>query len=126
METIVKRCTRCRTPFDDGWVEHKRLCRMCTGIHYQSATRARRLVRQAVIDGTLTRPERCDICDEIPPQMADGRPQIGAHHAYGYSQPLKVWWLCRRCNGLLRGEKYHRGQVSMQEAKLVIRDFRSN
>ena len=52
-------------------------------------TRARRLLRTAVLNGSIREPERCEACEGI------GR--VEAHHA-DYSKPLEVAWLCVRCH----------------------------
>lgn len=42
-------------------------------------------VQTAIRNGTLIRPNRCEICPEV---------KIEAHHS-DYSKPLEVRWLCR-------------------------------
>ncbi len=51
--------------------------------------RAGWLLRRAVKDGRLVRPEACLKCGR--------RGRVEAHHA-DYSKPLDVEWLCRKCH----------------------------
>lgn len=59
--------------------------------------KARRLVRTAIAQGKLIRPEVCEKCGKAPGKAIDGRPKIHAHH-HDYSKPLDVEWLCARCH----------------------------
>lgn len=58
---------------------------------------AYRLVREALGDGRLVRPERCDNCGGAPKT----HPGIIAHHPRGYEgdAALDVEWLCPVCHG---------------------------
>lgn len=53
--------------------------------------RCRTQVRQALCDGVLVRPDKCDRCPT--------RCKPDAHHE-DYSKPLEVEWLCDQCHGL--------------------------
>jgi len=52
--------------------------------------RARTAVGNALRDGKLTKPDRCQRCGEA-------RPVEGHHH--DYSKPVEVEWICRLCHG---------------------------
>jgi ribosomal protein S27AE len=47
------------------------------------------LVRGALLDGVLTRPQECSECKKPSPVIA--------HHD-DYAKPLEVRWLCRQCH----------------------------
>lgn len=52
-------------------------------------SKARSLVRTALRNGSLIRPDKCSECNkECIPE---------AHH-YDYSKPLEVEWLCKQCH----------------------------
>jgi hypothetical protein len=53
---------------------------------------ARMLLNRAVKRGDITKPNRCEECDQ--------EIRLTAHHD-DYSQPLKVRWLCYECHGKL-------------------------
>jgi hypothetical protein len=59
--------------------------------------RAYRMVRTAVKNGALVRPDGCSRCGRVPGPASDGRSQIHAHHE-DYSRPLDVVWLCAACH----------------------------
>lgn len=54
--------------------------------------RARRAVREAILNGTLVRPAACSACGTAGP--------VQGHHWRGYepSAWLNVQWLCNRCH----------------------------
>lgn len=71
--------------------------------------------------GELTRPFNCELCDKLCISSYTGLGTTFAHHACGYNNPFDVWWICIRCNNVLRGEKWHSGQVSKKEARQYIK-----
>ncbi len=54
-------------------------------------TRARHMVREAVLAGIVVRPRACQDCGRTDERL-------DAHHP-DYSKPLDVMWLCRPCHG---------------------------
>lgn len=74
------------------------------------------LVRSAVENGTLTRPEQCEICNKKP--IEQNTRAIVAHHHNGYDDPLNVWFVCRSCNGLL---DRHDGSLDKEQAKVYVK-----
>lgn len=54
---------------------------------------ARRKLRNEVQKGRITKPSRCEDCQNPKEQR-----QLHGHHA-DYSKPLDVRWLCARCHG---------------------------
>lgn len=67
-------------------------------LKWPEKSRARRLVRDAIKRGTLSRPTTCAECGENPGTGTDGRSLIHAHHVNGYDKPLDVQWLCAACH----------------------------
>lgn len=77
----------------------------------------------AINQGVLIRPDTCELCGDkpTPTTYKKGgkivtRPSIEAHHWNGHQHPLDVWFVCRECNKLLRGDKFHNGTVSKEQA----------
>lgn len=62
---------------------------------YKEKFLARQAVNTAVKKGSIKKPECC--------QMCDGDEDLQAHHI-DYSQPLKVYWLCRACHSKAHGK----------------------
>lgn len=58
---------------------------------------AQMLVRSALKNGTLIRPNNCETCGKKPKPFRDGRSGINAHHN-DYNKPLDVTWLCATCH----------------------------
>ena len=58
---------------------------------------AYRIVRSAIKNGVLIRPEKCARCGVIPRRGTDGRSMIHGHHA-DYNIPLDVEWICAWCH----------------------------
>ncbi len=120
-------CERCGelTPFRprQGPGAHKfyeNICDKCRIELRVGSRRAMGEVAKAIKKGHLVRPDRCEICQNIPGPMSNGRSQIVAHHADGHEHPLKIWWLCHHCNQQLKGYKYHCGQVSFDQARAIL------
>jgi hypothetical protein len=59
--------------------------------------RAYSLVRSALKNGVLVRPDTCQKCGDKPQKASDGRSKIHAHH-HDYDKPLDVEWLCSKCH----------------------------
>lgn len=58
--------------------------------------KARAAVREAVHNGTLHKPKRCQTCQKkCPPKLLSG------HHHQGYEDALNVVFLCHRCHAIL-------------------------
>ena len=68
--------------------EYDRRRRLYPG--FQRVRRARSAVRIAVANGTIIKPDCCEICNKE-------HSQIEAHHE-DYSKPLSVVWVCSRCH----------------------------
>lgn len=64
--------------------------------------KARRLLRDAVISGTITKPKTCSNCSKVVPAN-----RIHGHHE-DYSKPLSVHWLCAVCHA-----NVHLGRISL-------------
>lgn len=71
-------------------------------------------VAKALKDGRLIKPNQCELCD--------GESFLVGHHWKGYDGPdaIDVLWVCRGCNIILRGRKYHNGSVSKEESRAVV------
>jgi len=97
-----------------------------------TAKRAHTLVKQAIDDGKLTRPDRCELCgcnaaewEAIPWRKKLGRKfRIYAHHWRGYEYPLDVWWVCQPCNWKLR--KKHDGMLIKEDAQELVGKWDAN
>jgi hypothetical protein len=63
--------------------------------HTDPKERARGVLRAAVGQGKVQKPDACQSCRKQP-----GRAQIHGHHHNGYANPLDVLWLCSYCHGL--------------------------
>ncbi len=56
--------------------------------------KTREALRNAVKDGSILKPDRCQRCNK-----KDIKSRIHGHH-HDYSKPLEVEWLCSECHGL--------------------------
>jgi len=56
--------------------------------------RAHRLLRKAVLDGKIVKPQACVQCREQKPLVA---------HHHDYSKPTDVHWICRKCHAIEHG-----------------------
>jgi len=88
---------------------------------------AQQAISQAVEEGRLIRPEACELCGEVPDPILVGkfagsfyRTSIFAHHWNGYDHPLDVWFICRACDGKLRGPECHNGSINKEEARRIV------
>jgi hypothetical protein len=70
---------------------------------FPEKVRARHKVRNAVRDGRLTKPDRCEDCGR-----SSSTRELHAHHD-DYSKPMEVRWLCPSCHG-----KEHRSLDSLE------------
>lgn len=68
--------------------------------------RAHRLVHKAKQAGQLVPLTSCELC-------GNSAQKIRAHHWRGYGYPLDVWWICCRCNALI---KEHDGSLTKEQA----------
>jgi hypothetical protein len=50
---------------------------------------ARKMVKDAIKSGVISKPNKCEVCHETKP--------VEAHHNY-YDEQLIVLWLCRKCH----------------------------
>jgi len=71
---------------------------------------ASRRVNQAIRKGTLTRKDNCEVCYRTC--------KTHAHHWNGHSKFFDVWWICQRCNNILKGK--HNGDVDLVGARKII------
>lgn len=69
--------------------------------------RARRILRNAIMAGRITKPDYCVVCG-----CKRSARQLHGHHT-DYSKPLDVLWVCSTCHG-----KFHRIQ---DEARALLR-----
>ncbi len=70
---------------------------MSTRARDPRASSCHRIVRQAIKNGDLVRPDRCSKCGHAPGLSKAGSPMIHGHHD-DYSKPLDVQWLCPKCH----------------------------
>lgn len=89
--------------------------------------RARSAVQSAVTRREIARPDSCELCGL---KMSDynshgGKGRIVAHHWAGYDpeNELNVWWVCSSCNVILKGPKFHRGEVSREAARALVASY---
>ena len=68
--------------------KNKRLCKAWRG-RFPERQKAEHLVRTALAQGKLVRPDVCEDCGETA--------KVHGHHD-DYSKPLEVRWLCRSCH----------------------------
>lgn len=61
---------------------------------------ARNKLRQAVYDGRVLRPLKCERCNQLGGFAKDGRSLIQADHHHGYENDhaLNIWWICKSCD----------------------------
>lgn len=88
--------------------------------------KAHQKVKMAVEQGELIRPDICELCGAQPNDIVangDSIQALVAHHWNSYDHPLDVWWVCRRCNSILSGPKYHSGKINKKQAKSVIASY---
>lgn len=91
-------------------------------------TKAGSMIQYATKSGKMKRPDICEVCGCNVVEMNELRNQYGiaekvlilAHHWKGYEYPLDVWWICSRCNALLR---IHDGSLSLEDARETIGKF---
>jgi hypothetical protein len=81
------------------------------------ARRAYAAVNRAVKAGKLKKPTACQTCNRNCKHV-----RLSGHHHRGYDFPLDVWWICQRCNSLLR--KCHSGYLSIDTARNMVNNFR--
>ena len=61
--------------------------------------RARVLLGQAVRQGFIKVPNRCEMCNKIPKPFKTKRRPLRADHYMGYDLPLVVKFICVGCDG---------------------------
>ena len=64
---------------------------------HSDKAKARSILSNAVIAGSVIRPLNCSVCGIEPLPMRDGRSALQAHH-HDYTKPLDVQWLCSPCH----------------------------
>lgn len=84
---------------------------------------ARKKVLQAIQNGDLARPNKCENCGDIPGLNSLGRASLHAHHHLGPSKPLAVRWLCPPCHSKVDAGRQKRGEHHAN-AKLTTKDVR--
>jgi hypothetical protein len=90
---------------------------MKTNQEKKMSGRAHVAVNRAVKAGKLIKPTSCQTCNRTCKHI-----RLGGHHHRGYDFPLDVWWICQRCNSLLR--KRHDGSLSIDTARNMVNNFR--
>jgi hypothetical protein len=75
--------------------------------------RAYRMVKIAIKDGILVKPDECELCGK--------ESHLHGHHWDGYNNPLKVIWLCPTCHHMAhgRGKGMVEGKRWMYAAKIA-------
>ncbi len=89
---------------------------------------AHQKVKKAITRGELERSDICELCGKSPDPIEvygrDGeinyRHPIFAHHWNGHKNALDVWWICQTCNAQLRGDEFHCGQITKEEARQIL------
>ena len=72
---------------------------------------ANRRLSQAVKNGTVEKKGTCEICGVIPTKTV-------GHHYLGYDNFYAVWWICPRCNQILRNR--HDGSLDLASAYRIV------
>lgn len=75
--------------------------------------RAYARLRRAVAAGKIIKPDNCQLCGRGCKHI-----RISGHHHRGHEHALDVWWICQRCNNLLKFK--HDGRLTFSEAKLMV------
>ena len=118
-------CERCGIKCEDT-DSHRfdHMCKHCRWAYYKLKSQAQSAITKATKEGILTRPDKCELCGSTPgtltirkPKGAEQRTLIEAHHANGYESPLDIWWICRSCNQKMKGYRFHRGNLTRQQAR---------
>lgn len=126
-------CPKCNKVAQNGY------CPTCDydfqAEYARKQSKATTLVSKAIAAGQLIRPDTCELCSVSPggpsldqpkevwwAQRSQTNKRIMGHHWRGYDDDavLDLWWICASCNVILRGQKYHNGSVSKEEARAVI------
>lgn len=77
----------------------------------KASDHAQNIFEQALEDGLLQRPDRCERCQKKPKPFKDGRSAIQGHHP-DYNKPLEVMWLCQSCH-----HEWHRVNSPIEEVR---------
>ena len=75
--------------------------------------RAYQAVRMALADGTLVKPDKCELCRKVN--------HLHGHHWNGYSNPLDVVWLCPTCHHSVHGRGQHK--VELVSVLYILRNM---
>lgn len=67
--------------------------------------KARDKLNKLKAKGFIVAPSRCSSCGHRPRYGRDGRKLLHGHHYKGYSNPLKVAWLCIDCHAKMRRQR---------------------
>ena len=120
---IVRLCSKCKTWLPLECFHHcntakrkkHRQCRWCRyhvslkkrtfppgsrGKQDQHKLWARSILRQAVANGKISKPSKCEKCKQEYPKV-----RIHGHHLNGYSDPFDVIWLCHWCHMKVGADK---------------------
>lgn len=67
----------------------------------KAKNKARHAVKYALINGSLKRPNNCEMCNELDKPLKGGRSGLRADHYLGYEKEnyLKVKFICLKCDG---------------------------
>lgn len=80
-------------------------------------------VRTALKNGVLSRPSRCERCNQPSPLGSDGRSTIHAHH-HDYAKPLEIEWICVKCHRketpLPIGERAFGHKLTEADARTIL------
>src|SRR3972149_764640 len=79
--------------------------------HREAQATAIKILNESVRTGALLRPGTCDLCGA----SSDDGANIYGHHWRGYDYPIDVWWVCSRCNNLLRDR--HDSSLTQEQAR---------
>lgn len=96
--------------------------------YYDNYSNAHARANQAVKNGEIQRKDCCELCGVTKKELesrrhpkSSPRPVVVMHHWNGHNNPLDVWHICIRCNGILNGR--HSGKVTKAEMKAFIKDY---
>lgn len=96
----TKRCDECSWARTRKQVNQQKAHALKTDPVFLNKDMARRRANYALVSGRLTRPERCELCNEIPKPMPDGRSGFRMDHYKGYDEEnwLNVQFICIACD----------------------------
>ena len=74
----------------------------------RAKAKAREQAKQALVNGSLTRPHECEICGKQDDPLRDGRSGLRMDHHLGYDKEnwLNVQFICVECDGKQMRKNY--------------------